>query len=186
MPMQVTQSEFARFTGLGKSTLRKYATEGMPVIAVGRGGRSETALESVEALEWIQRMMTEREIAKLIEAGDYDKDQELGRLRFHQANIAQMDEGQRKGELLIATEVQEAWVNIVMQVRSTLLAMPVRLAQVAYSGASMREIEAAARQEIEAVLNRMADNANKYYQEPDELQPADDAEASADTATDEV
>lgn len=172
-----TRPEISYVLGAHPKTVEKWEREaGLPVETVGGTGPGRgTRYDVQEVVKWHVAREVQKEVAKMLRSGDFDKDEELGRLRYHQANLAELDERRQRNELIEASEVTEAWVDIVMQVRATLLALPVRLAQVAYSGASMREIEAAARVEIEDVLNEMADKA-VYTPDPEEIEAETEAE----------
>jgi len=170
----LTKKEVAYILDAHPKTVETWERQhGLPVEVVGGTGPGRgTRYDGKDAVRWYVAREVEKQISQLIKIGDYDKDDELGRLRYHQANIADMEEQRIRKESLDASEVAAAWVDIVMQARSTLLALPVRLAQVAFSGASMREIEAAAREEIEGALNEMADRA-VYTPDPEELETED-------------
>lgn len=167
----LTRPELAYILDAHPKTVETWERQhGLPVEIVGGTGPGRgTRYDGADAVRWYINREVEKQISQLIKEGEYDKNEELGRLRFHQANIADMEERRIKNELLDAAEVTAAWVDIIMQARATFLALPVRLAQVAYSGASMREIETAARQEIEGALNEMADKAI-YTPDPEEME----------------
>ena len=165
-----TRAEIAHVLDAHPKTVETWErSHGLPVEVVGGSGPGRGArYNAQQVIKWYVEREVEKQIAQLIKTGDYDKDEELGRLRFHQANIADMEERRIRRESLDAQEVTNAWVDMIMQARATLLALPVRVAQVAYSGATMREIESAAREEIEAALNQMADRA-VFAPDPEEL-----------------
>ena len=78
----------------------------------------------------------------------------------HRASKAALESGLLNGELLRAEDVLQAWGTIVSEIRSGMLGLPTRLAQVAISATSLREIETACRVEIYAVLEKLASGAD--------------------------
>jgi len=88
----------------------------------------------------------------------YDIDAERGRLTHHQANKTALEEQALAGVLIRADLVEQQWSAIAAGLRAHLLALPVRLAQVAVaSGSELREVERAARDEIYGALAEMID-----------------------------
>lgn len=165
-----TKTEIAFVLDAHPKTIETWERDhGLPVEIVGGTGPGKGARYDVQdVVRWHVEREVSKTISQMISQGDHDKDEELGRLRFHQANIASMDEKVRRSELLDAAEVGAAWVNIIMEARATLLSLPLRIAQVAFSGSTMREIEKDARIEVEDALNKLADFA-VYVPDSDEL-----------------
>jgi hypothetical protein len=72
------------------------------------------------------------------------------------ADLRQQDAAQRRGDLLDRKEVQQAWAEIVLSMRGTLLLMPARLAYklVGLDAAAIQEI---IRKEVYSALTEMSE-----------------------------
>ncbi|MCP5014130.1 MAG: hypothetical protein GY938_02460, partial [Ketobacter sp.] len=91
-----------------------------------------------------------------------DLNVERARLTFHQANKAEIESHLLKGTVIDAVTVQLELTKMVAEIRSKMIALPVRIAQVAIAAQSLHEIQDACRREIYVALDELADNADKY------------------------
>lgn len=87
----------------------------------------------------------------------YDDKIERARLTHHQANNEALKEAVNRRELIPASEVIEAWAEMVGSMRARLLALPGRLANRAMSFESVREAEDYAREEVYSALEQLGD-----------------------------
>ena len=105
--------------------------------------------------EWLRR----RAVAGLGVTNDgdiYDFQAERARLTHHQANKTRLEEYALNGKLIPAAQVEEEWLNRAMAMRAKLLSLPSKLATVAMSATSLREVKDFAATEIYAALDELA------------------------------
>lgn len=145
-------SRLAQLTGRTTRTV-KTKCEGL---ATKAGDKNAILYESREALPAI-----------LFEGltDGLDLQDERARLAKEQADKYELENAERRGELLNAVEVREKWVEIASSVRSKLLPLPVKIARVAVGSNDLREIESKVRTELYQALNELADLAESKVQE---------------------
>lgn len=88
----------------------------------------------------------------------YDLQAEKGRLTFHQANIAALEEEIKRKNVIPADAVQAHWENMVANTRAKLLNLPSRLAAVSVGASTIQEAEQNARDLIYEALTEMSGN----------------------------
>lgn len=89
--------------------------------------------------------------------GSIDYNAEKARLTRANADIAEMEAAKKKGELIDAVEVTEAWQIILAEVRANLLHnVPVRVAALAKAEQDETRIKAMVKAEIADALRAMA------------------------------
>ncbi len=147
--------------GVTGRTVTRYQTDQknpLPVIDTGRGVANEYDIK--DFADWLQKHAI-RDIL-----GDdgtlYSYEVEKARLTHHQANKAELESKVMEGKLLDAEEVVHEMSGIVSELRSRLLALPLRVAQVAISDTTLNEIESNCRDEVYAMLEELAKNAERY------------------------
>lgn len=149
--------------GVNQRTVTRWqnrAEDPLPVAV--RGSRGTANSYNINALhEWGVR----QRIADLTigESGDgYDLDLERARLTHHQANKTALEEQQLDGVLIRADLVEQQWSAVLSALKSHLMGMPVRLAQVCVaSGHTLREVEESARAEIYQALTELISDATE-------------------------
>lgn len=92
----------------------------------------------------------------------YDYDQEKARLTHHQANAAAQEDQRKRGELIPAYQVEQAWSDMVASARTRLLALPSRVAS-ACSGKNAEDIEVLARDIITEALLQLSGGAQDKH-----------------------
>lgn len=60
------------------------------------------------------------------EDADYDLTEERARLAYHQANLAEIDEQMKRGDVVPADAVQRAWDELVTRFRARILSIPTK------------------------------------------------------------
>lgn len=93
-----TTSDLAEWYGKTERTIHSWAKDGCPIYR--NGGKGEpNQYNTVEVHNWL----TEREIKKRVVTSDgqhYDKQEEDARLKHHQANLEELKEAEKRGELI--------------------------------------------------------------------------------------
>jgi phage terminase Nu1 subunit (DNA packaging protein) len=84
------------------------------------------------------------------------QEQERTRLYRNQADHEELRVAEKSRQLIPVSEVDEVWGEIAIAIKSKLLAMPARIAQVALAASSLREVEEAIRVEIYSALNELS------------------------------
>lgn len=92
----------------------------------------------------------------------FDYDSERARLTHHQANTAEMEDQLKRGELIPAYQVEQAWSDMVASARTRLLALPSRVAS-ACSGKNAEDIEVLARDIITEALLQLSGGAQDKH-----------------------
>lgn len=98
-----------------------------------------------------------RDQAARAQAGAPDYAAERARLIRAQADLAEMEAEEKRGALIPADQVEEAWIAILTLVRTRLLALPDRLAPQVFERSTVADVHALIRTAIREVLNDLAD-----------------------------
>jgi phage terminase Nu1 subunit (DNA packaging protein) len=157
MGVTVNRRQLAEIVGKTEKTIREWQlNEGLPVQLSGVQGRSNK-YDTAEVINW----MIARSQSKTVSDGKgYAYEAERARLTHHQANKTALEEQVLAGKLLPADEVEQAWLDMAMAMRAKLLSLPGKLATAAVAATTLREVEQAARAEIYAALNDIANGAD--------------------------
>lgn len=139
---RITTSEAVALTGFGWRTIIKRAAD-----AGLEGDKRPTGTywKAAELLAAVYEMP----------AGKLDATQERARRDKESADKLAMENERTRGELVAVEDVERVWTDIAAAIRAVLLALPVRIAQVALGAGSMREIENAARAEIHGAMHNL-------------------------------
>jgi len=92
--------------------------------------------------------------------------EERARLLHAQANTAELTAGTLAGSLLVADEVEADRIEEATRIRTALLALPTRIAQVAIAAEGMREIEDAVRVEVHQMMEGLSALADQFGDDP--------------------
>lgn len=88
----------------------------------------------------------------------YDFNAEKARLTHHQANISELEEETKKGNLIPAEIVKQHWESKAANTRAKLLNLPGRLAVSVVGANTIQDAEKTARQLITEALNELSGN----------------------------
>lgn len=157
----VNKRELTEILECDRSTVTTWQKKGLPIAADGTKG-VENKYNTREVINW----MIQREVNRVIgdgpipEGGYLDSDQELARLRHHQANKVALEEQLLSGKLLDAEEVQLAMGKVDAEIRSAMLGLPSRMAPLLVKMRATREIRAALTDDVRSLLQGIADTAD--------------------------
>ena len=146
--MQVSIARLSQLTGLHKDTIRKR------VGSLLRGTRcekvdSEKALPLIFGAEQVFRF-----------------DAEKGRLTHHQANLAALEEADRRENLIPADAVRERWAGLSAGIRSKLVKLPPRLAEAVQGRDTTQAAQRAAMQIVREALTDISRSGSKEAPPP--------------------
>jgi phage terminase Nu1 subunit (DNA packaging protein) len=94
--------------------------------------------------------------AARVQGGAADFGAERARLVRAKADLAEMDAACRRGELLAASDVEEAWIAVLARLRARLLALPDRMAPLVHQETTIAGVRAQIRQAVGEALSELA------------------------------
>lgn len=141
--MQVSVLRLSELTGLDRQTIRKRIS---PIL---RGTRcekvdSEKALPLIFGAEQVFRF-----------------DAEKARLTHHQANLAALEEADRRENLIPAAAVKAHWADLSAGIRSKLIKLPPRLAEAVQGHDTTQAAQRAAMQIVREALTDISRSGSK-------------------------
>ncbi len=117
MGQLLNQREIAEFFGYSAKSVSLWQREGMPVALETAPG-----LENQYDSEAVHRWIIARKVAEV--AGDADK----SRLNRLQGDKIELEIAEKRRELIPASEIEPAWVGMILAAREALLSVPDRIA----------------------------------------------------------
>jgi hypothetical protein len=151
----INQKQAAALLGITDRRLRQIGKEDNPPVRDAEGQYPCAEFGAWMRADW------RRGVGFTDDGTAYDFDAERARLTHHEANIKAMDEERKRGDLIPADEVKQAWGDMVAAARSKLLAIPSRLAPVC-AMKPPAEIEAEARKLVHEALNELSKSMHAY------------------------
>lgn len=143
----------AELTGYDRRTLRKKLAR-LPFEESGRSHLYDT----VTALATIYAATGE----------GYDLTREKARLAHHQADIAEIDARERKGDVVKRDAVVAAWQAELVTVRAKLLSLPTRTAAVLATIDDPRKVEIELRRVCHEILDELAEREPTTGERPND------------------
>lgn len=179
MAKKVNKKELAEIIGKNETTITQYQKAGLPIERKAGRGASNT-YDTAHVIDWL----IQYSISLHGEDDDgrvYVYDLERARLTHHQANIAKMEEGLKKGDLITMQDAINNEVTRVRAMRSLLLALPTKLAPIAMQAQSLSEVKDFLTEEIHYALNELSDciDAIPIDTETDKTDDSSGAQAAA-------
>jgi len=143
----------ARLLDLTERRVQQLARDGVIPPSV-KSGPERGRYDLVGAVRGYVRYL--REVATRSQTGVVDFGAERARLVKAKADLAEMDAGARRGDLLPAAEVEEAWIAVLARLRARLLVLPDRIAPLVHEETTI----AGAREQIrDAIAEALAELA---------------------------
>lgn len=143
------QKQAAALLGVTTRRLRQIDHEDDPPLKVD--GKYPTEAFS----KWLEARILSR--LSIMDDGEVlDYQQERARLTKAQADHEELKVHQMEGTLIPSEEVNQVWTDKIMSARSTLMALPSKIAPVVMSASTVRDVEDFARDEIFHALNELA------------------------------
>lgn len=88
---------------------------------------------------------------------------ERARLTFHQANIAELDEEIKRGELIPSEVVEQVWSDMVASFRAKILSIPTKAAHQFVALTEINEIQDALKEHHHEALQELSEYDSKDY-----------------------
>ncbi len=162
----------ARLLDLTERRVQQLAREGV-IPPAARSGGERGRYDLVGAVRGYVHYLREQIVRSQSGAADFGA--ERARLVKAKADLAEMDAGARRSDLLPAEEVEEAWIAVLARLRARLLVLPDRLAPLVHEETTIAGARAVIRRTILEALAELAETAVDIA--PDDV--AADAEGPA-------
>lgn len=117
-----TTKEVADIFGVTDRQVKTWLTEGVPLHKRG-GPRHSHQFDTVEVHRWLMERELADRVTVDVDGELYDKHQEEARLKHHQADLAELEVRERKGELYRIDEVLMLCAAMYSTVRNRVLAI---------------------------------------------------------------
>jgi phage terminase Nu1 subunit (DNA packaging protein) len=146
----VSLGEFAELIGRTDPTVRNYIRRGMPIETQGGRGKGHE-IDTAAAIEWMVQDRI-KEVAGPSNLNSFD----AARTRKEVANadIAEMDLAERRGELVRLAAIGKVFANAVARSRARLLAIPTKVAPIVV-GQKIAEAKATIEDALHDALNEL-------------------------------
>ena len=122
--MQANRQQACSIFGLSRREFDQLVVLGFPARKKSGSRGEDWSVDTVEAFRWL----VVQELARHGLSGEAeqspDVNAERARLLGSQANISELEEAKRRGELLPAAEMVEGWQAAIARARSLLLGIP--------------------------------------------------------------
>lgn len=164
-----SQKEVSEHLAMSIQTLNNRLKKGILPSRVGTGGLDLDACRVAELKYWRGRAA-----GTISDENTYNQQEERGRLVFHQANLASLQEQVLRGELLKADVVVRSWENKITAARAKLLAMPMKIAA-EFGGDNSTEMMLGIERVVYNLLEELA-----AYELPEDSESGDESVAPAD------
>lgn len=141
----VNQRELSEILGITAKSLSLWQKDGMPVALETENGLSNQ-YDTEQVIAWY----VAREVAKGA------KETEKDRLARLQGDKIELEIAEKRHELVPASEIEPAWVSMVLATRQALLSLPARVAPLLAQLDGADPIRELLREEIEDALTQLA------------------------------
>ena len=162
--MKVNITKFAEFLGKSGQYVRLLVQQGMPAEGGGRRGQ-QVFIDTEKAIKWLlarERAKAEAELAP----ADATSEAATKRLRTAQADLAELEAAERRGELVSAEDVKQFVFRIANIAKGQIAALPSRCAaSLAACKADTASIHAHLKGETDQTLNAIANELELFFQE---------------------
>jgi phage terminase Nu1 subunit (DNA packaging protein) len=147
----MTRDALARLFTVTPGTIVRWARDGMPVATGGGQGRQASYRPSV-CVAWRLAAIE----AKYADQAGLDPRVERARRDAAQASLAEQLHRRRSGEMLEREDVRRTWSNVVLAIRSRLLALPQSVAAQCAQATDPAAVEQLLRDEVHSALRELA------------------------------
>jgi phage terminase Nu1 subunit (DNA packaging protein) len=143
----------ARLLDLTERRVQQLAREGV-IPPAARSGTERGRSDLVGAVRGYVHYL--REQAARSQSGTADFGVERARLVKAKADLAEMDAGARRSDLLAADEVEAAWIAVLERLRARLLVLPDRLAPLVHEETTIAGARASIRETLAEALTELS------------------------------
>jgi phage terminase Nu1 subunit (DNA packaging protein) len=160
----------ARLLDLTERRVQQLAREGV-IPPAARSGAERGRYDLVGAVRGYVHYL--REQAARSQSGTADFGAERARLVKAKADLAEMDAGARRSDLLPVADVEAAWIAILERLRARLLVLPDRLAPLVHEETTIAGARASIRETIAEALTDLSSLPVDKAPDPDGEPPPD-------------
>jgi phage terminase Nu1 subunit (DNA packaging protein) len=147
----LTIAQFAAIAGLSVRRLQQLEAQSELVTRTQHGGYDPAAVGG-----WLRaRIAADFGVSQ--DGQVFNFESERARKMKHDADLAEMEAAEKRGELIRADAVQRQWTDILASVRAKLLALPTKLASRTAPPDRLTVVEAEARKIVHEALTEMSD-----------------------------
>jgi phage terminase Nu1 subunit (DNA packaging protein) len=149
----LTIAQFAAIAGLSVRRLQQLEASSELVSRTPSGGYDPAAVGG-----WLRaRIAADYGITQ--DGRVYNFEAERARKAFHDADLAEMEAAEKRGDLIPAADVQREWTDVLARIRGKLLSLPTKLAARTASPDRLTAVEAEARRIVHEALTEMSEGA---------------------------
>jgi len=143
----------ARLLDLTERRVQQLAREGI-IPPAARSGDERGRYDLVGAVRGYVHYLREQAVRS--QSGTADFGAERARLVKAKADLAEMDAGARRSDLLPAGDVEDAWIAVLARLRARLLVLPDRLAPLVHEETTIAGARASIRETIAEALTELS------------------------------
>jgi phage terminase Nu1 subunit (DNA packaging protein) len=160
----------ARLLDLTERRVQQLAREGV-IPPAARSGAERGRYDLVGAVRGYVHYL--REQAARSQSGTADFGAERARLVKAKADLAEMDAGARRSDLLPVADVEAAWIAVLYRLRARILVLPDRLAPLVHEETTIAGARASIREAIAETLTELSSLPVDKAPDPDREPPPD-------------
>jgi len=150
--MKVNRNELAALLGVSLPTINAKIKKGMPYVTRGARGK-EWTFETADVLAWEK----DQAIANTIgDTQTVDRDELLKRKLAAETALAEIEAAKKKGEVADLSEIELAWENTLVELRSRFRQIPQRVALQLLGAKNETDIKEILADEIDQCLTTLA------------------------------
>lgn len=146
----ISIAQFAAIAGLSVRRLQQMEAASELVTRTPQGGYDPAAVGA-----WLRARIA-ADFGVTQDGRVYNFEAERARKAFHDADLAEMEAAEKRGELIRADDVLKQWTDVLASVRAKLLALPTKLAARTAPPDRLTVVEAEARKIVHEALTEMA------------------------------
>lgn len=150
--MKGTISDYRKFTGYSRKTVDEKLAE----LFGASGQRPEVEDFTKSVIGSLGKVASGRSSPELSE-GELDPNQQRARKDAAHADKLEMENDVRRGELLEASQVREAWVQLCSNIRASSLSLPSRVAKELSAMDDPRDVQIRLDEEVRSTLKTLSE-----------------------------
>lgn len=154
----LSAQEFANLVNLDKRRVQQLAKEGV-IIKEGRG--LYPISEVTAYVRYLQEIVQQRKIQPDHEEGDLNPEQEMARKNKELADKTALENRVKRDELVEASEIDSAWTDIALAIRSKLLGIGSKLAPVLVNHSKPATIK----KQLDIAMRQVLEELSKHNDE---------------------
>lgn len=157
----LTAQEFANLVNLDKRRVQQLAKEGV----IEKEGRGRYPLGEITAyIRYLQELVQRRKIDPELPEGALNPEQERARKDKELADKTELENRVRRGEVVEAAEIDAAWADIALAIRSKLLGMGAKLAPTLAGESKAAAVKQAIDTAVRQVLKELSEHGDDEKQ----------------------